>query len=240
MSTILSLDSVSKNFNGIKAVNNLSIDFEENGLYGLIGPNGAGKTTTFNMITGALNPTSGSIKFKGTDITALPSHRINRMGIGRTFQTVQPFDEMTVTENIRVGAHFNHPSGDVDSVVDESLEKVGLMDIADRLAGELTIGQLKRLEIGRAISTDPELLLLDEPTSGLTPTESNEIVTLFDELLASIGTIILIEHDMNVIMNISEHIYVLNKGTLIAEGSPDEVSNDEKVIEAYLGASQRG
>lgn len=190
------------------------------------------------MITGALNPTSGTIIFKGTDITGLPSHRINGMGIGRTFQNVQPFDEMTVKENIRVGEYFNHPSGEVDRVVDETLEKVGLMDIADRLAGELTIGQPKRLEIGRAIGTDPELLLLDEPTSGLTPTESNEIVTLFDDLLASIGTIILIEHDMNVIMNISEYIHVLNNGSLIAEGDPDEVSNDEKVIEAYLGASQ--
>ena len=233
--TILEVDELTKSFGGLTAVDDVTFELESGQIYGLIGPNGAGKTTLFNIITGMLSPSQGDVRFNEGNITDEASHAISHRGIARTFQVPNPFEEMTVEENIRVGAYFSGTDRSVDDLTTAAIERTELTDLRDTLASSLSIGQLKRLEIARALATDPQLLMLDEPAAGLNPSEAQEIATLLPELLKEVDTILLVEHDMDVLMDVANPILVLNEGRLITIGSPEEISQNEEVIEAYLG-----
>lgn len=236
---ILEGEGIRKNFEGLTALANVDFHISRGEILGLIGPNGAGKTTLFNLISGSLVPTSGTIKFKGENITGLKPHRICRKGIARTFQLVKLFGNMTVLENILLGGLFGpstaSPSSHTKKVCLELLEFGGLSEMKENLAKDLTIINQKRLEVARALATKPELLLLDEFMAGLNPTE----VTLAIELIKKIRnlgvTIIMIEHVMKVIMDISDRIMVLHHGEKIAEGIPEEITANKMVIDVYLG-----
>jgi branched-chain amino acid transport system ATP-binding protein len=210
----------------------------EGEIVGLIGPNGAGKTTLFNLISGSVLPTVGIIKFKGEIISGLKPFQICRMGIARTFQLVQLFGNMTVMENILAASFFGVSERRREEVVEreaiESLDFVGLANLASITAKELTIADQKRLEIARALATRPELLLIDEVMAGLNPSEANEAIMLIKDIRDRGITIFMIEHVMRAIMHISDRIMVLHHGSTISEGSPEEVSRDKKVIEVYL------
>jgi len=253
METVLSLQNVTHYFGGLRAVNNFNIDLPEGALWGLIGPNGAGKTTIFNLITGVYKPTEGKILFEGKDITGLKSHIIVDKGIARTFQNLRIFNELTVIDNIRVAKHFKADYKITDSILrtkkfyneerrikEEAynlLKIFGLQGRMNNLAKHLPYGELRKLEIARALATKPKLLLLDEPAAGMNP---REVVSLM-ELIHSIRdifnlTILLVEHQMRVVMGICERIKVMDFGETIAEGNPDAIRNDRKVIEAYLGS----
>ncbi|HON82993.1 MAG TPA: ABC transporter ATP-binding protein [Caldisericia bacterium] len=253
MKTVLSLRNVTHYFGGLRAVNNFNIDLPEGALWGLIGPNGAGKTTIFNLITGVYKPTEGKILFEGKDITGLKSHIIVDKGIARTFQNLRIFNELTVIDNIRVAKHFKADYKITDSILrtkkfyneerrikEEAynlLKIFGLQGRMNNLAKHLPYGELRKLEIARALATKPKLLLLDEPAAGMNP---REVVSLM-ELIHSIRdifnlTILLVEHQMRVVMGICERIKVMDFGETIAEGNPDAIRNDRKVIEAYLGS----
>lgn len=253
METILSLQNVTHYFGGLRAVNNFSIDLPEGSLWGLIGPNGAGKTTIFNLITGVYKPTEGKILFEGNNITGLKSHTIVDKGIARTFQNLRIFNELTVIDNIRVAKHFKANYKIIDSILrtkkfyDEErrikeetydlLKIFGLQGRMNNLAKHLPYGELRKLEIARALATKPKLLLLDEPAAGMNP---REVVSLM-ELIHSMRdmfkvTILLVEHQMKVVMGICERIKVMDFGETIAEGNPEEIRSNKKVIEAYLGS----
>ena len=225
-----------KNFGGLTAVNNLSFTVEKGEIFGLIGPNGSGKTTVFNLITSYYPLTSGAIYFKGQRIDGLPTHRIAALGIGRTFQVVKPLRRMTVLENVMVGAflHTNNRAQAQKKAL-EVLDFCGLAHRKDAQARSLTIADRKRLEIARALATEPELLLLDETAAGLNPKETEEAIEIIRKIRDSGVTIIIVEHVMKVMMGLSDRILAINFGSEIAQGTPAEVANHPEVIKAYLG-----
>jgi branched-chain amino acid transport system ATP-binding protein len=238
MSALLSVDNVSKRFRGLVAVDRLSFEVAEGSIFAVIGPNGAGKTTLFNMIAGAFAPSSGAITFAGERIDGLPPDKICRRGIGRTFQIVRPFPALSVEDNVIVGAllHRQHVV-DARAHALEVLRRLDLYDKRAQRASALTLPDRKRLEVARALATDPKLLLLDEVMAGLRPTETDRIVAILKDLNRETGlTILLIEHVMRAVMALASRILVLHHGAAIAEGAPNEVVRDPAVIHSYLGA----
>jgi branched-chain amino acid transport system ATP-binding protein len=249
---LLTVNGVRKEFGGLLAVSDLDFTIPVESIVSLIGPNGAGKTTFFNMLTGVYKPTAGQVVFDGTDVTGKPPHAITKLGIGRTFQNIRLFPQMTALENVLVGMHSRLKGGILGSIFGTPrvrheerdahekgralLSYAGLGRVDDELAENLSYGDQRRLELARALATEPKLLLLDEPTAGMNPQET----AAFTDFLAKLRTerpitILLIEHDMKVVMGISERVTVLDYGEKIAEGTPSEIQKNERVIEAYLG-----
>jgi branched-chain amino acid transport system ATP-binding protein len=243
---------VRKEFGGLVATDNVDFTIPRGAIVSLIGPNGAGKTTFFNQLTGVYKPTSGSIVFDGTEVSYLPPHAITKLGIGRTFQNIRLFSQMSAVENVLVGMHCRMHAGILGAIIRtpkvkreeaESREKArelllycGLPRRHDERSGALPYGDQRRLEVARALATDPKLLLLDEPTAGMNPQETAEFTSFVQKVRDEKAvTVLLIEHDMKVIMGVSERITVLEYGGKIAEGTPAEIRSNERVIEAYLG-----
>ena len=237
---LLEAQKVTKRFSGLVAVRDVDMHVDEGETVGLIGPNGAGKTTLFNCLSGFYPPTFGKVFFMGKEITGKPSNYICHQGLARTFQIVRSFYGMTVLENVMVGAFKNTSiPGQAQEKAQEVLEFCGLYDKRSQQVNELTIADKKRLEVARALATSPKLLMLDEAMAGLNPSERREAVRLIERIRDSGVTVFLIEHVMDVIMPISDRIIVLNYGNKIAEGTPQEVSRNEEVLTAYLGAKYR-
>ncbi|EJE54187.1 ABC-type branched-chain amino acid transport system, ATPase component [Acidovorax sp. CF316] len=233
---LLTLTGLGKAFGGLKAVQNVSLTVPEGSLTALIGPNGAGKTTLFALMTGFVKPDSGTVRFAGSDITGQAPHLNARLGMARTFQIVQPFAAQTVRENIAVGAHLHEPRRTAAlALATEVAARVGLSAQLDKPASDLTVAGRKRLELARALATRPRLLLLDEVLAGLNPQEIAEMIPVVRGIAQGGVTVLMIEHVMQAVMNLAEHVWVLAQGQLIAEGSPGVVTSDERVIEAYLG-----
>jgi branched-chain amino acid transport system ATP-binding protein len=236
---LLEGENLTKNFGGLAAVSEVDFHVDQGEILGLIGPNGAGKTTLFNLISAALKPKPGKITFKGVDITPKPAFRICRMGIARTFQTVKIFPNVPVLRNVMVGALFGTgrfvSNAEATKKAEEALEFVDLLSLKDVLAGDLTLAQQKRMEMARALASSPELLLLDELMAGLTNVEVTEAMGDIKQIRDRGVTVIMIEHLMQAIMNISDRIMVLDYGRKIAEGTPQEIAANPKVIEVYLG-----
>jgi ABC-type branched-subunit amino acid transport system ATPase component len=233
---MLEIQSLTKKFGGLTAVNNVDLNVKESKIISLIGPNGAGKTTLFAMVAGFLTPNSGTVVFEGKDITGLKPHKICNLGMVRTFQVTQPFAKLTTLENIMVGAYCRtHNRSKAKRKAEEVAAQVGMTALLEQEAISLTVAGRKRLELARALATEPRLLLLDEVMAGLNPTEIDEIVAVIRKIRDSGVTILLIEHVMKAVMNLSDYAYVLNDGIRIAAGTPTEIANDPNVIEAYLG-----
>jgi branched-chain amino acid transport system ATP-binding protein len=233
---LLAVYNVSKRFGGLLAVNEASLFAEEGRITALIGPNGAGKTTLFAMITGFLRPNSGAVHYQGRDIAGDPPHALARLGLARTFQIVQPFAGLTVAENIAVGAHLRHRGrGAALDAAAKVAHEVGLGDMLDQPAGTLTVAGRKRLELARALATEPKLLLLDEVLAGLNPSEIRDVIPVIQGIRARGVTIMMIQHVMQAVMALAEHVFVLAEGRIIAQGPPGIVAADPQVIEAYLG-----
>ncbi len=233
---LLTVYNVSRRFGGLLAVNGATLAAPQGCITALIGPNGAGKTTLFAVIAGFLKPSDGTVRYRGEDVTGEPPHRLARRGIARTFQIVQPFAGLTVRENIRVGAHLHHRArGDALAAAEKVAHEVGLTDMLDKPAVTLTVAGRKRLELARALATEPKLLLLDEVLAGLNPSEIRDIVPVIRGLRDRGITILMIEHVMQAVMSLAEYVFVLAEGKIIATGTPAEVAADPAVIEAYLG-----
>jgi len=251
MTAILSAENLSIEFGGVLALDNVSIAAQPGEILSVIGPNGAGKTTLFNLITGIYSTRSGRIMLHGKDVTGMPSHRLARQGLTRTFQNLQVFFRMTAVENVMVGRHLHEKRNVLSHMLslpsvrrqhDEThehalslLEMVGLSDYANKSAGAMPYGALKRLEIARAMALEPSVLLLDEPAAGCNPSETEEIDELIQRIAGTGVAIVLVEHDMRLVMKISNHIIVLNFGQKLAEGTAEQVKINPAVIEAYLG-----
>lgn len=238
MTILLQVQGVTKRFGGLQALTQVTFDLPKGQILGLIGPNGAGKTTLFNTINGVYHPEEGRILFQGKDVTNKMPYHLAKMGMARTHQIVRPLNELTVRENVMVGACFGHENqslGKAEKIADEVLGFVGLSVRADQLAGSLNVAQKKRLEMARALASHPHLLLLDEVLAGLNPSEIDGMIQMVLDIRAQGITIIMIEHLMKAVMNVSDRILVLDYGEQIAEGSPNEIANHPKVIEAYLG-----
>lgn len=253
--SVLKLDNVTMQFGGVIANNNLNIEVEKNKIVALIGPNGAGKTTTFNVVTGVYEPTKGDVYFNGEKINGLLPDSITKKGIARTFQNIRLFNKLTVLDNILIANHLHTKSNFLSSTLrlpwanieernmrkksEMLLDKLGLLHLKNEISSSLPYGEQRKLEIARALATDASLLLLDEPAAGMNPHETEELAkfihTIRDEFKL---TIFMIEHHMDLVMEISDKIYVLDFGQLISEGTADEIKNDPKVIEAYLGVEE--
>ena len=233
---LLSVDRVSCRFGGLLAVNAASLTAPAGRITALIGPNGAGKTTLFAIISGFQRPSAGVVRYLGETITGLPPHELARRGIARTFQIVQPFAGLSVRENILVGAHLRHAKrADALAAADIVGREVGLGDVLDRSAETLTVAGRKRLELARALATEPKLLLLDEVLAGLNPSEIRAVAPIIRGLCERGVSILMIEHVMQAVMSLSQHVFVLAEGCIIAEGAPAEVAANRAVVEAYLG-----
>ena len=254
-SNILEVKNLSIQFGGLRAVDGLNMTIKNGQLYGLIGPNGAGKTTVFNMLTGVYKPTTGTILLDGKNITGKPAIYINKAGIARTFQNIRLFKAMSVLDNVKVGLHNHMNYTAIEGVLRlpryfkeekranekamELLKVFGLDGEAAQLASNLPYGKQRRLEIARALATEPTLLLLDEPAAGMNPQETLELAEFIKEIRDHFHkTILLIEHHMDLVMGIADRIYVLDFGKLIAKGTPEEIQNNERVIDAYLGVAE--
>jgi branched-chain amino acid transport system ATP-binding protein len=252
--TILATENLSIAFGGVRAVDTVSLSVPAGGVFSVIGPNGAGKTTLFNLISGVHAPAEGSVNFAGENVTGLAPDRLARRGLSRTFQNLQIFFRMTVVENVMVGRHRHEATGIISDLLHlptvarqnattratalAALARVGLAAEADRAASALSYGALKRLEIARALASEPRLLLLDEPAAGCNPVETHELEAIIRGIVRDGVTVILVEHDMRLVMNVSDRIHVLANGRTLAEGTAAEVRADADVIEAYLGVHQ--
>jgi branched-chain amino acid transport system ATP-binding protein len=248
---LLVVNNLSKHFDALKAVDNVSFSIREGEIFALIGPNGAGKTTTFNCITGAYPATSGDVWFRDKSILDLPEHEVAELGISRTYQLIRVFGNMSALENVQLGTHCRTKNGVWDALVRHGnaveeerwtreraidlLRFVGIGREGNTLSCSLTFGHQRRLEIARALATEPSLLLLDEPTAGMNPSEKNDMISLIQTIRDQGITVLLVEHDMKVVMDMSDWIVVLDHGEKIAEGTPEEIQNTDRVIEAYLG-----
>lgn len=250
--TLLKINKLTKEFGGLKAVSNFNIEINKGDLIGLIGPNGAGKTTAFNLMTGVYEPTSGEMDFDGKSLLGLKPYQVTQRGIARTFQNIRLFSDLSVLDNVKIAYHFHVKYGlteavlrvgryypEEDAIEQKALDCLKLFKLDDRrdeIARNLPYGEQRRLEIARALAAQPQLLLLDEPAAGMNPQETHELMKMIrwirDELKL---TILLIEHDMSLVMGVCERIYVLDYGSIIAEGTPSEICNNPCVIEAYLG-----
>ena len=252
---VLDVRNLGIDFGGLTAVDGFNITVGPTEISGLIGPNGAGKTTIFNLLTGVYQPTRGSVLINGIDIKGMPTHKVNRLGIARTFQNIRLFTDMTALDNVKVGMHHDIKCSFLGSLLHlpsyyqsekkanakamELLDFMGLADLADQKAGSLPYGVQRRLEIVRALATNPSIILLDEPAAGMNPSETTELMHQIRRIRDTFHiAIFLIEHDMNLVMNVCEAIAVVNYGRLIAKGTPEEIRANPAVIEAYLGKEE--
>ncbi len=236
---ILRVTGLSKSFRGLQAISEVSFEIAPGSITSIIGPNGAGKSTLFNLVTGYLAPTSGSVWLRERRLTGLATNHIAELGVARAFQIARPFRELSVLENVRIGALFGRAGPrDVAAVTAQAMTLAGIDHLADRPASALTVGQLRHLEVARAIATRAELLLADEPCAGLNPRETAAMIEVLRRIRTQGVTVVLVEHDMPSVMEVSDRLLVLDAGRLIADGAPAEVAADARVIAAYLGTPE--
>lgn len=253
---ILQVSDLSKQFGGVRALADYRLSLRRGELLGLIGPNGAGKTTAFNLLTGILRPTSGTILFNGKSLAGRPAHQFAAVGISRTFQNIRLFRDLSVLDNVKAGLHMRHGTGVIATVLGlpawrrsertiarramELLAMAGLEDIAFTVAGDLSYGDQRRVEIARALATEPQLLLLDEPAAGMNPQETDALVDMIRHIHRQFElTLVVVEHDIRMVMLLSDRVQVLNRGEMLAIGPPKDIQNDPRVVEAYLGTGRK-